>query len=63
MTSRSLVGVGGEAEETHHPRLGECDGSRRESEVVVEPRKRIAPRDNKLQQIEDSTSRGNSVIG
>jgi hypothetical protein len=39
MSSRSLVGVGRQAEETLCPRLGKCDGSRRESEVVVEPGK------------------------
>ncbi|KAJ8589271.1 hypothetical protein M405DRAFT_862302 [Rhizopogon salebrosus TDB-379] len=54
MSSRSLVGLGGEAEETLRPRLGKCDGNRRESEVVVEPGKRIAPRGNKFQHIEDS---------
>jgi hypothetical protein len=55
MSSRSLVGLGGEAEETLRPRLGKCDGNRRESEVVVEPGKRIAPRGNEFQHIEDST--------
>jgi hypothetical protein len=69
MSTRSLVGVGEEAEETPHPSLGKCDGSRRavkegrESEVVVDSGKRTAPRGNKLEHIGDSTSGGYSVIG
>jgi hypothetical protein len=60
-SSMSLVGVGGEAEETLRPSLGKCDGSRRavregrESEVVVNSGKRTVPRGNR-------TSRRNSVI-
>jgi hypothetical protein len=47
LSSRSLVGVGGKAEETFRPSLGKCDGGRRAvregREVIVDSGERMLP--------------------
>jgi hypothetical protein len=44
LSSRSLVGVGGEAEETLRASLGKCDGGRRAvREVIVDSGERMLP--------------------
>jgi hypothetical protein len=66
LSSRSLVGIGGKAEETLCLALANAMVVRKlleRGEIIVDSGKWTAPHGNKLEHIGDSTSGHNSVIG